>query len=97
MNTRAHFSEVVKARYTGTVPIQKMNLTAVISRSLAHNPDKMEQPLQQDGWTKNKKGIYEKNGTGAWVYNHRWQMTRRVDMHKLVNSLKHTGISKGRG
>lgn len=44
-------------------PIQKNQFNDSSIEKFEYDPDKMEKLLQEDGWTQNKEGIYEKNGT----------------------------------
>lgn len=76
-------------------PIQKNKFNSSDIEKFAYNPDKMEQLLQQDGWTKNKKGIYEKNGTELkFTITAMANDKVRVDMAKLcAEQLKAHGIS----
>ena len=76
-------------------PIQKNKFNSSNIEKFDYNPDKMEQLLQQDGWTKNKKGIYEKNGTELkFTITAMSNDKVRVDMAKMCSEqLKAHGIS----
>lgn len=76
-------------------PIQKNKFNYSNIEQFAYNPDKMEQLLQQDGWAKNKDGIYEKNGTVLkFTINAMADDPVRVDMAKIcAEQLKKHGVA----
>lgn len=76
-------------------PIQKNKFNDSNIEQFAYNPDKMEQLLRQDGWVKNKDGIYEKKGTVLkFTINAMANDQVRVDMAKLcAEQLKKHGVA----
>ncbi len=76
-------------------PIRAINSSDI--EKFMYNPDKMEQLLQLDGWTKNKKAHLPKNALSLSLQSLRWQNTRRAWIWAVAEQLSTRDISKGRG
>lgn len=65
-------------------PIQKNQFNDSSIEKFEYDPDKMEKLLREDGWVKNKEGIYEKNGTPLeFTISAMADDSVRVDMAKM--------------
>lgn len=76
-------------------PIQKGAYNNASIEKFDYDPDKCQQLLEKDGWKKNSKGFYEKNGTELkFVISAMSDDQVRVDMAKMcANQLQKIGVN----